>query len=179
MSETQHRVLVIDDDRLFLEIVQFHLERSDFLVDTVSDPRAGFNRAIEGRYDLILLDLMMPGMNGEEVLSLLKPFSGQHRVMVVSAHTDESYRARARDLGAAFYMSKPVDPDDLVRAVTDLVSGGDGADHVYTARSETPGPLDRLALWVFDNDEVSPGRGLPALGVILGIVGVMIWLVVF
>ena len=179
MSGFQHRVLVIDDDRLFLEIVQFHLERSGFLVDTVSDPRAGFNMAIESPYDLILLDLMMPGMNGEEVLSLLKPFSGQHRVMVVSAHTDETYRARARDLGATSYMSKPVDPDDLVKAVSDLISGNDSGDTARTAELESPRPLERLSLWVFDNDEVSPGKGLPALGVILGIVGVLIWLVAF
>lgn len=82
MSGIQPRILVTDDDCLFLEILQFHLERSGYRVVTVADPKVGLNEAIEQQFDLILLDLMMPRMNGEEVLSLLKPLTPQRRVYV-------------------------------------------------------------------------------------------------
>ena len=82
MSGIQPRILVTDDDCLFLEILQFHLERSSYRVVTVADTQVGFNDAIEQQFDLMLLDLMMPGMNGEEVLSLFKPLTPQRHVYV-------------------------------------------------------------------------------------------------
>ena len=66
-----------------------------------SGPRAGLNQAIEGRFDLVLLDLMIPEMAGEEILSLLKPLTLKQRVVVVSGSDENEARARTRDLGAA------------------------------------------------------------------------------
>lgn len=170
MSGIQPRVLVIDDDRLFLEIVQFHLERSGYRVVTVADPKVGLNEAIEQQFDLILLDLMMPGMNGEEVLSLLKPLTPQRHVMVVSAHTREEYRARARDLGAAHFMSKPVDPEVLVNTVGELLKGSGIPEDDQDRKSLSLRALDSVAGWVFDEGEMSLGKRLSAMGVLAGVV---------
>ena len=82
MSGIQPRILVTDDDCLFLEILQFHLERFGYRVVTVAVLKVGLNDAIEQQFDLVLLDLMMCGMNGEEVLSLFKPLTPQRHVYV-------------------------------------------------------------------------------------------------
>ncbi|MDP6775268.1 MAG: response regulator, partial [Candidatus Latescibacteria bacterium] len=102
------RVLIIDDDRLFLEIASKNLERADFKVEVSDDPREGARRAIDEEFDLILLDLRLPEMSGEEVLGLLKSLSIQRPVAIVTAEGSEAYRERARDLGAAAYIQKPV-----------------------------------------------------------------------
>ncbi len=170
-------LLVIDDDKLFLEIVQFHLERAGYRVDIAADPREGLDLAIETDFDLILLDLMMPGLNGEEVLSLLKPFSLQHRVVIVSAHGADEYRARTRDLGAAAYVQKPVDPEDLRRIVDELVQRKTESDGAETQTVTTHRMLDRLTLWIFDDGEITTGKRFAAFGVLGGLLGVLLWLV--
>ena len=117
-------------------------------------------------------------MDGEEVLSLLKPLGPQHRVIVVSAHTREEYRARARDLGASHYMTKPVDPEELINVVGHLLRDSDitGAP---VRRSASLRTLDGFVGLEFDEGEIGPAKRLSALGVVLGIVGVLTWLVMY
>jgi len=134
----QQRLLVIDDDELFLEIARVNLEGRGFDVQTTPDPREGVNLAIDSQFDLILLDLMMPGLNGEEVLSLLKPLGTRQRILVVSGHTGETYRSRARDLGAVGYLQKPVTAESLCNTVGGLLESqadGDGEDSVLAGPS--------------------------------------------
>ena len=121
----------------------------------------------------------MPGMNGEEVLSLLKPLGPQHRVLVVSAHTREEYRARARDLGASHYMAKPVDPDELINVVDHLLGDSNNAGGSPVQKSASLWTLDGLVGLVFDEGEIGPAKRLSALGVLLGIFGVLTWLVTY
>ena len=169
------RVLIIDDDRLFLEIARSHLDRGDIRVEVSDDPREGARRAIDEDFDLILLDLMMPEMSGEEVLGLLKSLSIQRPVAVVSAEGSEIYRARARNLGAAAYLVKPVDADELRRVVNELVQGG-RREKAESSDRPARGPTDRLAFWVFGHGEVTTLKRLAAVGVAAGLSGVLIWL---
>jgi DNA-binding response OmpR family regulator len=118
-------------------------------------------------------------MDGEEVLSLLKPLGPQHRVMVVSAHTREEYRARARDLGASHYMAKPVDPEELINVVGHLLGDSDSTGGSPVRKSASLRTLDGFVGLVFDEGEIGPAKRLSALGVVLGIVGVLTWLVMY
>ena len=86
-----------------------------------SGPRAGLNQAIEGRFDLVLLDLMIPEMAGEEILSLLKPLTLKQRVVVVIGSDENEARARTRDLGAAGHIQKPVNTRQLTTLLADLL----------------------------------------------------------
>jgi CheY-like chemotaxis protein len=95
------RVLTIDEDPLFLEIVQVCLERLGCTVQTESNPNEGLDAAIQGEHDLVLLDLKMAGMVGEEIFSLLKPLSLRQKVVVVSGQTEQEGHATPRNLGAA------------------------------------------------------------------------------
>jgi len=170
----QHRLLVIDDDTLFLEIARVNLERRGFSVETVADPRQGVNLALDSQFDLILLDLMMPGLHGEEVLSLLKPLGTRQRILVVSGHTGETYRSRARDLGAVGYLEKPVTEESLFGAVQEVLGGSNSDDDDEIVGGNA---LDGLVLWVFGVGTVTPVKRVVSVGVVLILMAVLCWLI--
>lgn len=172
---SQYRLLVVDDDELFLEIARFNLDKRGFSVEVASDPRIGLNRAIETHFDLILLDLMMPGLHGEEVLSLLKPLN-QQRILVVSGHTGNAYRSRARDLGAVAYLEKPVTAQKLCDTVMEIL-----VDHKRDTGKEVEEEmnlvLDMPVRWVFGVGQMTLPMRITAWLVLLGLLGIFVWLV--
>ena len=170
------RVLIIDDDRQFLGTARAHLERAGIRIEVSADPRDGVRTAIEQDFDLILLDLVMPEMGGEEVLGLLKSLSIQRPVVIVSAEGSEVYRARARNLGAAAYLEKPVDAGELRRIIDGQIRGG-RPEMAESAVAPARGPTDRLAHWVFGPGEVTFLKRLAAAGVAAGLSGVLAWLI--
>ena len=166
------RVLAIDDDPLFLEVVQACLERSGCEVETVSDPKEGLNRAIEGTYDLILLDLMMPRMAGEEILQLLKPLSLRQRIVVISGSDEKEARERSRDLGAAGYIQKPIDTRQLTTLLYDILSerlDNGASDDVPGRRTMS----ELLVRFVFGEVEATPSRTWVAAGIVSGLLAVV------
>jgi len=161
------RVLAIDDDPLFLEVVQVCLERSGCEVQTANDPREGLKQAIEGKSDLVFLDLMMPSMTGEEIMSLLKPLSRKQKVVVVSGCDEQEARSKSRDLGAAGYIQKPVDTRQFTGLLYDLIQ-----DRIRDATvDDVPLPpstiLDRLVSFVFGECEPTPARQFGAVAGLL------------
>jgi two-component system chemotaxis response regulator CheY len=172
----RRRILVIDDDRLFLEITSHHLARSGFAVEVASDPRQGLHRAIEQPFDLILLDLMMPELDGEEVLGLLKPLGLQHKVLVVTAHTGAHYRARMRDLGAAGYVQKPVEPADLLGAVNAILGAARDPGFAAAAPGGATGWLAAVSGWVYDTPVQNRSRQAAAAGIVAALLGILLWL---
>ncbi len=178
MSEhVPFKLLVIDDDQLFLEIAHHHLEKAGYEVDVASDPHQGVNRAIETHFDLILLDLMMPGLHGEEVLRLLKPLGGRQRILVVSGNTGQSYRSRARDLGAVGYLEKPVSADNLCQTVKDILESVRRSDDGHSENLKPAKFVDYVTVWVFGAGLVTPIKRLVAFGVVLSLIAILIWLI--
>ena len=170
------RVLAIDDDPLFLEVIRVCLERAGCEVTAVSDPRDGLNQAIEGDFDLVLLDLMMPSMAGEEVLSLLKPLSLRQRVVVVSGCDEHEARERSRDLGAAGYIQKPVDTRQFTSILYDLLR-----DRIKGSAREEPVARKTLLEWVvgfvFGECEPTRARNWGAIAVLCGLCAVVGFLI--
>ena len=176
MSRKQ-RVLVIDDDESFLEIARYHLEREGLQAETVANSREGLNRAIEEISDLIILDLMMPGMAGEEVLKLLGPFGSRQPILIVSSQREADFGPRTRDLGASGYLEKPIDPETFRRRVLELLpaSGQESVDGFLSDLPPSP-ILDRLVLWVFDASAISSQRRVVAPAIVVGLLAVGCWI---
>ena len=117
---------------------------------------------------------MMPGLNGDELLSLIKPLNLQHRVVVVSALSTDASRARTKDLGAAVYIQKLVDPDGLCRVVDQLIrTRATGSN----SKTECPSGqiLDGLTMWVFKKQEITSTMRYTAVLIAGGLLGVLIW----
>ncbi len=116
------RVLVIDDDPAALDIVQRLLEREGFTVATARSGHEGLELAGQLRPAVIVLDVLMPGMDGFTVLETLKEDEALAEIPVVMLSILDD-QATAFSLGAAEYLSKPVDRDALLATVTRYASG--------------------------------------------------------
>lgn len=111
------RILVVDDDRTTLRMLRLQLEASGHQVETARDGAAGLARLARSRFDLVLLDVWMPGMDGLEVLARLRGAPSRPRVIVMTADDAPQTLLRAVRENAFGYVTKPVEPAELNRVV--------------------------------------------------------------
>jgi CheY-like chemotaxis protein len=118
------RVLVIDDEPSVRHIVRFSLEAHGHEVITAEDGQRGVAMARRQHPDVIVLDLMMPVMDGHMVLDALRSDASTEHVptVVLTAVAQASTRERCTEQGAAAVMTKPFDPGELVRQVGAVVA---------------------------------------------------------
>jgi DNA-binding response OmpR family regulator len=111
------RILVIEDEPRILAFLARGLEAEGFTVDGARDGSAGVRRASERRYDLVILDLLLPKLDGLSVLRHLQAERPELPVVIVSARSDLDTKLRGFGLGACDYVSKPFSFDELVARV--------------------------------------------------------------
>lgn len=110
------RILIIEDEVTIADLEKDYLELSDFQVDIENAGDVGLERALNGEYDLIILDLMLPGMDGFEVCKKIRETKNVP-ILMVSAKKDDIDKIRGLGLGADDYMTKPFSPSELVARV--------------------------------------------------------------
>lgn len=112
-------VLVIDDEKDLQELVRYNLEKEGFHVILARDGKSGLDVALNHRPDLIILDLMMPGMDGLEVCRRLRSDERGRQVplLMLTAKATEADRVVGLELGADDYVTKPFSPRELVARV--------------------------------------------------------------
>ena len=109
-------ILIIEDDRAIARIEKDYLEMSGFAVTLAEDGETGCRAALSGRFDLILLDVMLPGMDGFTVLQSLRE-KLDVPILLVTARTEDLDKIRGLGLGADDYIEKPFSPGVLVARV--------------------------------------------------------------
>ncbi|MFG2158025.1 response regulator transcription factor [Streptomyces olivaceus] len=114
------RVLVVDDDPTVAEVVAGYLERAGHVVDRAGDGPAALELAGAHRPDLVVLDLMLPGMDGLEVCRRLRG-AGPVPVVMLTARGDEDDRILGLEVGADDYVTKPFSPRELVLRVESVL----------------------------------------------------------
>ena len=114
-----HRILLVEDNPVAQQIAAHILLRGPNQIDQVSSGEAALEAALRTHYDLILLDLQMPGMDGFETMQRLRglPAYSEVPVIALTAHHTDEYRTRCRQLGMQAFLSKPVRPDELLATV--------------------------------------------------------------
>jgi len=112
------RILVVDDSGLARRGTRRVLEGAGYSVLEAEDGMVALERYFVDKPDLVVLDLVMKGMYGLEVLSKLRELDPRARVIVLSADIQTSSRQMVNDAGAAAFLNKPVTPDDLLNAVS-------------------------------------------------------------
>ena len=110
------RILIIEDDSSIAEIERDFLEINGMECGVASNGDDGLREALSGRYDLILLDLMLPGLDGFEITKRIRA-SINVPILMVTAKTEEADKIRGLGLGADDYISKPFSPTELVARV--------------------------------------------------------------
>lgn len=120
MQNAQHRILVVDDDPTVAEVVTGYLERAGYQVDHAADGPAALRTAATRWPDLVVLDLMLPGMDGLEVCRTLRG-TGPVPVIMLTARGDEGDRVLGLEIGADDYVTKPFSPRELVLRVDSVL----------------------------------------------------------
>jgi two-component system phosphate regulon response regulator PhoB len=141
------RVLVVDDEPDIVALVVYHLARAGYRVSSASTGPDAVALARRERPDLVVLDLMLPGMSGFDVLREIRANeeTGRIAVLMLTARKDEPDRIRGLSLGADDYLTKPFSPQELVLRVQAILrrvaSGGQASDVIRVG----PVSIDRGA----------------------------------
>ncbi|MDO8494184.1 MAG: response regulator transcription factor [Deltaproteobacteria bacterium] len=117
------RVLFIDDEKDFTELTKTILGFHDFAVDTTNDPETIGELLSQNQYDIIITDLMMPGVNGFEVIRRLRAMENYQATpaIVLSAKTLSDEERKMLLQNKAHFMAKPFEPNDLVEKINALL----------------------------------------------------------
>ena len=135
------RILVVDDEVPILDLVRGYLERDGFEVDTAADGPAGLAAVRAGNPDVVVLDVMLPGLDGIEVCRQLRTFSDAY-VLMLTARGEEIDRIMGLTVGADDYLVKPFSPRELVARVKALLRRPRGGASATGAIGATPSGLD-------------------------------------
>ena len=110
------RILIVEDEESIADLERDYLELSGFQVEVANDGETGLNKAMKEEFDLIILDLMLPGVDGFEICREVRSQKNTPIIMV-SAKKDDIDKIRGLGLGADDYMTKPFSPSELVARV--------------------------------------------------------------
>jgi CheY-like chemotaxis protein len=116
------RILIVDDQQSNVRLLEYTLRRGGFVsITSTTDPRAVVALHRDHHYDLILLDLVMPGMDGFQVMEALAEIEGSDELPVLVMSADPRQQVRALQAGAMDFISKPFVLSDVVECVSRLL----------------------------------------------------------
>ncbi|PWL77896.1 DNA-binding response regulator [Candidatus Gastranaerophilales bacterium] len=121
MGEIQKRILIVDDDDEIRDLLEFDVSQSGYFVDTARDGMEGLNKALNNAYDLILLDVMMPKMNGFDVCKNIRQAKLAIPILMLTAKGTIDDKTEGFDCGADDYLVKPFDIQEVLLRIRVLL----------------------------------------------------------
>ena len=134
MSDATKRILVVDDESSITEFVGYALKKEGYLVDVFDNGEDALAAARKNYYDLFVLDIMLPGMDGYELCRRLRAFTAAP-VLFLSARDTELDKVVGLELGADDYLAKPFGVRELIARVHALLRRGAGGDFPNASRT--------------------------------------------
>jgi len=139
------RVLLIDDDRELLELLGDYLQSDGFFIDCATDGYAGIKSVVEDAPDIVVLDVMMPGINGLQVLTQIRTLSAVP-VLMLTAKGDDGDRIMGLELGADDYVAKPCSPRELAARLRAILKRSQN-NPIEKTDARVPITVGQLTLW--------------------------------
>lgn len=119
------RILLVDDESQMVDMLKMRLEANNYLVLTAYDGLEAFEKARKEKPDLIILDLMLPKIDGYKVCRMLK-FDEKYKkipIIMFTARVQDSDKAMGKEVGADAYVTKPFEPQVLLGKIRELLGG--------------------------------------------------------
>lgn len=115
------KILVVDDSPTLRKLLRFYLQKKGYTVEEAHNGRVGLECISGETFDLIILDMAMPIMNGAQVLEKLKEMEDfKTPILILSADKEEESKATGISLGASYYMTKPFKPPEVVERIEEI-----------------------------------------------------------
>jgi len=121
----KHRILVVDDEVTVCKSIRQALLREDYEIDMVYSGEEALAKEAEQPYDVMIIDLMMPGMSGMDLLKMVKSRSPKARLIMVTGYPTVRNTLQAMQLGAVDFLPKPFLPSTLRNLVATALKGGE------------------------------------------------------
>lgn len=135
------RIIVVDDDKVLSDMMEEYLGPEGYIVDAVHDGITGRDRILSGDYALAVLDVMLPGMNGFDVLRQIRETSTSTPIIMLTARGDDIDRVVGLEMGADDYLPKPFNPRELIARIRAVLRRAKNE-----TRQESRASAERLAV---------------------------------
>ncbi len=122
------KILLIEDNLLNQKVVIFNLKKFNYDITAITDGKEALENVKKSRYDLILMDIMLPGMNGYEITEEIRNFEKQNKIktpvpiIALTANTYDNDRERCINAGMNEYLAKPFTSEQLVEVINKFIS---------------------------------------------------------
>lgn len=147
----KNRILVVDDEKGLVKVIRLNLEQDGFEVVEANNGAQAMDKLRATLPDLVLLDVMMPDMDGFEVLGMIREV-GNTPVIMLTAKGEENDKVHGLELGADDYVTKPFSPRELTSRIRAVLRRGSFVDETDTGKIDVDGRLvidfDRHEVWV-------------------------------
>jgi len=125
-----YKILIVEDDRAILKALEANLTAEGYEVETVTDGATGLGRASDPSQDLILLDLMLPKISGEDICRRLRQDGITTPILLLTAKSEEEHRVTGFELGADDYVAKPFSIRELLGRIQAILRRAAGQKHL-------------------------------------------------
>ena len=144
MQKSNKRLLIVDDDKQIRELLAFDIAQSGYIVDTALDGQEGLKKALENNYDLILLDVMMPKINGYDVCKNIRIAKPDVPILMLTAKGTIEDKTEGFDCGADDYLIKPFEIQEVLLRIRALLRRGDNSAKQNTKTVLRAGDIEIL-----------------------------------
>lgn len=119
MGDDNKKILIVEDDQHIRKLLNILIRKDDVDIDEAVEGNEALKKLRDNRYDLVILDIMMPNVDGFSILKDMRerPETAQLPVIVVTAKTEDKDLMKGYSMGANYYITKPFEPQDLIHSI--------------------------------------------------------------
>lgn len=150
------KVLVVDDEIAIVTLLEYNLKKDGYLVETANDGKTAYQKALQNQYDFILLDLMLPEMDGMEVTKRLRQEKIETPILILTARDDEYDKIIGLELGADDYLTKPFSPREVLARVKAILRRTQTTKEI--SKSEEPITSENKEIYEFKDFTIDLGN---------------------
>ena len=152
--DEKKKILIVEDEKDISEILAYNIKKQGYDVDTAFDGETGLNKALTGEFDLILLDVMLPKMDGFEICKRVRE-KLQTPIIILTAREEENDKIMGLDLGADDYMTKPFSLGELSSRIKANIRRYSGELKKLGENDSSDGTTIKIGDIVIDTENVS------------------------